>query len=64
MSRALRILLAATLLLGSVMSLSAADNAPLARGTAITDPDLLRKLDQSDALSIARLLQPETRSIY
>ena len=29
------------------------------RGTAITDPDLLRKLDQSDALSISRLLQPE-----
>ncbi len=41
------------------MSLSAAENAPLARGTAITDPDLLRKLDQSDALSIAHLLQPE-----
>lgn len=65
MSRALRILLAAQilpaaiLLFGSVMSLSAAENAPLARGTAITDPDLLRKLDQSDALSISRLLQPE-----
>lgn len=59
MSRAPRILLAATLLFGSVMSLSAAEKAPLARGTAITDPDLLRKLDQSDALSISRLLQPE-----
>jgi hypothetical protein len=59
MSRALRILLAAMLLLGSVMSLWAAENAPLARGTAITDPDLLRKLDRSDALSISRLLQPE-----
>lgn len=59
MGRALRILLAATTLLGSVMSLSAAENAPLARGTAITDPDLLKKLDQSDALSISRLLQPE-----
>ncbi|MEH2491558.1 hypothetical protein [Bradyrhizobium sp. AZCC 2230] len=65
MSRALRILLAAQihlaaiLLLGSVMSISAAENAPLARGTAITDPDFLRKLDQSDALSISRLLQPE-----
>lgn len=65
MSRALRILLAAQILLaaillfGSVMSLSAAENAPLARGTAIADPDLLRKLDQSDALSISRLLQPE-----
>ena len=41
------------------MSLSAAENAPLARGTAITDPDLLKKLDQSDTLSISRLLQPE-----
>ena len=59
MSRALRILLAAILLLGSVTSPWAAENAPLARGTAITDPDLLRKLDRSDALSISRLLQPE-----
>ncbi|GGI31594.1 hypothetical protein [Bradyrhizobium guangdongense] len=59
MSRALRILLAVTLLLGGVMSLSAAEKGPLVRGTAITDPDLLRKLDQSDALSISRLLQPE-----
>ena len=59
MSRALRILLAATMLFGGVMSLSAAEQAPLARGTAITDPDLLRKLDQGDALSISRLLQPE-----
>lgn len=56
---AAQLLLAATVLFGSVMSLSAAENAPLARGTAITDPDLLRKLDQSDALSISRLLQPE-----
>ncbi|MDA9525193.1 hypothetical protein XI06_34035 [Bradyrhizobium sp. CCBAU 11434] len=59
MSRALRILLAAILLLGGVLSLSAAENAPLARGTAIIDPDLLKKLDQSDALSISRLLEPE-----
>ncbi|QAU49004.1 hypothetical protein [Bradyrhizobium guangzhouense] len=59
MSRALRILLTAILLLGSILSLSAAENAPLARGTAITDPDLLKRLDQSDALSISRLLQPE-----
>lgn len=65
MSRALRILLAAQILLdaillfGGIMSLSAAENAPLARATAIVDPDLLRKLDQGDALSISRLLQPE-----
>ncbi|MBC9877240.1 hypothetical protein G8O24_07755 [Bradyrhizobium sp. INPA01-394B] len=58
MSRAPRILLAAILSLGSAMSLSA-ENAPLVRGTAITDPDLLKKLDQSDALSISRLLGPE-----
>jgi hypothetical protein len=59
MSRALRILLSAILLSGSVVSLSAAENAQRTRGTAITDPDLLRKLDQSDALSVSRLLQPE-----
>ncbi|MGY3347436.1 MULTISPECIES: hypothetical protein [unclassified Bradyrhizobium] len=59
MSRALRILLAAAMWSGSIMSLSAAENAPLARGTAITDPDLLRRLDRSGALSISRLLQPE-----
>ncbi|MGY0571582.1 hypothetical protein ACTGJ9_011420 [Bradyrhizobium sp. RDM12] len=59
MSRALRIFLAAILLLGGIMPLSAAETTPLARGTAIIDPDLLRKLDQSDALSISRLLQPE-----
>ena len=56
MSRALRILVAVVVLFGGVMSLSAAENAPLVRGTAITDPDLLRKLDQNDALSISRLL--------
>jgi hypothetical protein len=59
MSRALRIFVAVVVLFGGVISLSAAENAPLVRGTAITDPDLLRKLDQSDALSISRLLQPE-----
>ncbi len=42
----------------------AAENAPLARGTAITDPDLLKKLDQSDALSISRLLQPERNANF
>lgn len=62
MSRALRILLAVTVLLGSVMSLSAAEHPPIARGTAITDPDLLRKLDQADTLTIARLLQPERKA--
>ncbi|WP_439360064.1 hypothetical protein ACNJYC_07265 [Bradyrhizobium sp. DASA03007] len=59
MSRALRIFVAVAALLGGVVSLSAGENAQLARGTAITDPDLLRRLDQSDAVTIARLLWPE-----
>ena len=59
MSRALRILVAAAVLLGGTVSLFAAENAPLTRGTAIIDPDLLRKLDQNDSLTILRLLWPE-----
>ncbi|MFK4510268.1 hypothetical protein LPJ38_11515 [Bradyrhizobium daqingense] len=59
MSRALRILIAVAALMGGIVSLSAAETAQLSRGTAITDPDLLRRLDQSDALSISRLLSPE-----
>ncbi|OKO69900.1 hypothetical protein [Bradyrhizobium sp. AS23.2] len=59
MSRALRILIAVVVLCGAPVSLFAAENAPLTRGTAITDPDLLRKLDQHDALAISRLLWPE-----
>ncbi|WP_354141087.1 hypothetical protein [Bradyrhizobium sp. LB11.1] len=58
MSRVLRILVAVVVLFGGGRSL-AAENAQLTRGTAIIDPDLLRKLDQSGALSISRLLQPE-----
>ncbi|NUS21812.1 MAG: hypothetical protein HOQ25_18825 [Mesorhizobium sp.] len=59
MSRALRILVAAALLFGGAASLSAAETAPLTRGTAITDPDLLRSLDEGNALTLARLLSPE-----
>lgn len=59
MSRALRILVAIAVLFGGGKSSMAAENAPLVRGTAITDPDLLKKLDQNDALTISRLLQPE-----
>jgi len=59
MSRALRILIAAAVLLGGTVSLFAAESVPLTRGTAITDPDLLRKLDQNDTLTISRLLWPE-----
>lgn len=59
MSRALRILVAAAVLFGGAASLSAAQTAPLTRGTAITDPDLLRRLDEDDVLTISRLLSPE-----
>lgn len=59
MSRALRILVAVAALVGGAVSLLAAENAPLTRGTAITDPDLLKKLDQNDVLTISRLLWPE-----
>ena len=62
MSRALRILLAAAVLLGGTAALSAAETAPLTRGTAITDPDLLRRLDEGDALTIPRLLSPERKT--
>lgn len=58
MSRALRILVAAIMMFGGVPSLPAAETASLTRGTAITDPGLLRTLDQ-DALSLSRLLGAE-----
>ncbi|OAE98050.1 hypothetical protein AYJ54_04745 [Bradyrhizobium centrolobii] len=64
MSRALRILVAVVVLFGGVVALSAAENAPLERGTAITEPDLLRKLDQRDALAISRLLWPERNADF
>lgn len=59
MSRALRILFAVAVLFGGVVSLFAAENIALTRGTVITDPDLLRKLDQNNTLTISRLLSPE-----
>lgn len=64
MSRALRILLAAVVLLAGVTSLFAAENAQLTRGTAITDPDVLRRLDQNDTLTISRLLWPERNANF
>lgn len=64
MSRALRILVAAAVLLGGAVSLSRAENPQLTRGTAITDPDLLRKLDHNDALTISRLLWPERNANF
>lgn len=59
MSRALRILVTVAALVGGAVPLFAAENAPVTRGTAITDPDLLKKLDQNDVLTISRLLWPE-----
>ncbi|MDI3564719.1 hypothetical protein [Bradyrhizobium sp. Arg816] len=64
MSRALRILVAAAVLLGGTVSLFAAENVPLTRGTAIIDPDLLRNLDHSDSLTISRLLWPERNADF
>ncbi|MDE5446032.1 hypothetical protein GWG65_32415 [Bradyrhizobium sp. CSA207] len=64
MSRALRILVAVVVLLGGAVSSMAAENAALARGTAITDPDLLRKLEQRDVLAISRLLWPERNAEF
>lgn len=46
------------------MSLSATENASLTRGTAITDPDLLRKLDEDDVLTISRLLWLERNANF
>ncbi|TQF33706.1 hypothetical protein [Bradyrhizobium sp. UNPA324] len=62
MSRALRILVAAAVLFGGAASLSAAETAQLMRGTAITDADLLRRLDEGDVLTISRLLAPERKA--
>jgi hypothetical protein len=64
MSRALRILVAAAVFFGGIVSLLAAENAQLARGMAITDPDLLRELDQHDALTISHLLWPERNADF
>lgn len=64
MSRALRILVAVAALVGGAVPLFAAENAPVTRGTAITDPDLLKKLDQNDVLTISRLLWPERNANF
>lgn len=64
MSRALRILVAVAVVFGGAVSLSRAENPQLTRGTAITDPDLLRKLDHNDALTISRLLWPERNANF
>ncbi|MCP3463446.1 MULTISPECIES: hypothetical protein [unclassified Bradyrhizobium] len=62
--RRLRILAALVALCSGALSLSAAENAGLDRGTAITDPEQLRKLDQHDVLTISRLLWPERNANF
>lgn len=64
MSRALQILVVVAALVGGAVPLFAAGNAPLTRGTAITDPDVLKKLDQNDVLTIPRLLWPERNANF
>ncbi|QOZ72046.1 hypothetical protein [Bradyrhizobium arachidis] len=64
MSRALRILVVVAALVGGAVPLFAAGTTSLTRGTAITDPDLLKKLDQSDVLTISRLLWPERNANF
>ena len=54
MSRIARLLLVIVALCTGTLSRSAAE--PLEHGTAITDPALLRQLEQRDALTISRLL--------
>ena len=63
MSRVLRILLA-LIVLCSGAPLQAAENRPLERGTAITDPALLRELEQHDTLTISRLLWRERNADF
>ncbi|QOG18147.1 MULTISPECIES: hypothetical protein [Bradyrhizobium] len=64
MSRALRILVVVAALVGGAVPLFAAGTTSLTHGTAITDPDLLKKLDQSDVLTISRLLWPERNANF
>ncbi|MBR0830558.1 hypothetical protein JQ596_34130 [Bradyrhizobium manausense] len=62
--RVLRILVAFVALCNGVPSLSAAEDTALERGTAITDPDLLREFEQHDVLSISRLLWRERNANF
>lgn len=64
MTRVLRILVVIVALCSDALSLSAAENAPLTRGTAITDPARLRELDQHDILTIHRILWPERNADF
>ncbi len=64
MSRVSRLLLALVVLCSGVLSSPAADNKPLERGTAMTDPALLRELDQHDRLTISRLLWRERNADF
>ena len=59
MSRALRILIVLAVLCSGGSSPAAAEDPALERGTAITDPMSLRKLDRADGLAIERILGAE-----
>lgn len=62
--RILRIFVTFVALCSNTLSLSAADDKALERGTAITDPDLLRKLEENDVLTISRLLWRERNANF
>ncbi len=62
--RALQLLATLVVLFSAAWPLSAAEKAPLERGTASTDPALLRKLDETDVLTISRLLWPERNANF
>src|SRR6476646_8049306 len=62
MSRITRLLLVLAALCSGTLSRSAAE--PLEHGTAITDPALLRELEQHDALTISRLLWRERNADF
>jgi hypothetical protein len=64
MTRILRTLIAIVALCSGALSLSAAENVGLARGTAITDPETLRELDQHDVLTIQRILWRERNADF
>ncbi|MBR0714520.1 hypothetical protein [Bradyrhizobium liaoningense] len=64
LGRVFRILVAFVALCSGAPSPAAAEDPALERGTAITDPDLLRRLEQDDVLSISRLLWRERNANF
>jgi hypothetical protein len=62
--RALQLLATLVVLFSAAWPSLAAKKSPLERGAAITDPALLRKLDETDVLTISRLLWPERNANF